>query len=148
MATIYNDLSLISDVQATFAPQNFSSTAAGTAVLVTDIGSNYINAILNVGAVSSFTSLVVKMQASPTTTDGDFVDCDDATFTTVTAAQNVQIIGFQIPKALTTSSNPNIYVRAYATLVGTSCYMAVNVIGCKKMPNPSLSYQNSAPVIN
>ena len=148
MAVIYDDLSLITDIKVTFPPQNFSSTAAGTAVLVTGVGSNMLNALLNVGAVSSFTSLVVKMQASPTTTDGDLVDCDNATFTTVTAAQTSQMISFQIPPALSSSANPNIYVRAYATLVGTSCYMAVNVLGCKRMPNPSLSYQAAPPTIN
>ena len=125
MAGLITDLSqALAPYRDTFPPQSLTATGAGDGILVSSTGSNRLNARLSVGNVTGFTSLAVKMQAS--TDNSTFVDIDGATFTTVTAASGVpEIITFQLPVSTT---NPYIYVRAYATLVGTSVRMAVSIL--------------------
>ena len=146
MANSFNDLTVILDPGVTFRPQSFTSTGAGLTIDARDVGTNLLNARLDVGAVNTFTSLVVKMQAS--TDDSNWDDISGAVFTTVTAANAGETISFQIPQPASVSALPYIYVRAYATLTGTSAVIACNIYGCKRYPSPTLAYQNTAPTIN
>lgn len=126
----------------TFPPQSLTSTGAGNGILVASTGSNRLNARLSVGDVTAFTSLAVKMQAS--TDNVTYDDISGATFTTVTAASGVpEIITFQLPVSTT---DAYIYVRAYATLVGTSVRMAVSILAQVKYDGAA-GWNASAPAI-
>lgn len=127
-------------------PQSFTSTGAGLTVDVSTLGANLINARLAVGAVNTFTSLAVKMQAS--TDDSNWDDISGATFTTVTAANATQVISFQLPTATSATASPYKYVRAYLTLTGTSCLAHVAILGLKHMPNPNSGYTTAPPTLN
>lgn len=127
MSTQFNDLSLLAKPQQTFVPQTFSSTGAGTGVQISTTGSALVNAMLEVGAVNTLTSLIVKIQAS--TDNSAWVDCTDedgnvVVFTTVTTLNHIEWISFQIPTALLATSAPYIYVRMFGTLVGTSVVLS------------------------
>lgn len=136
----------------TFPPQLLSATGAGQAVNVADVGTDRINAYLHVGDATALTSLAVKMQAaiddgSGSPDAGSWVDITDATFTTITTDPSTtgavpEGIVFQLPPALTISTAPYIWVRAYATLVGTSINICVPMIACRKYDQLQ-SYQNS-----
>lgn len=131
----------------TFRPQSFTSTGAGLSVDTATVGTDFLSARLTVGAVNTFTSLVVKMQAS---TDSAFttpVDITNATFTSVTAANTSEVIDFQMPTVASTSASPYRYVRAYATLTGTSALIQCAVLGWHKM-DAADGYTNSAPTVN
>lgn len=141
-----NDLSNALFAGDTFAPQSLTSTGNGTGVDTQTVGANLLNARLVVNDVTAFTSLDVKMQAS--TDNTTFVDITGATFTQVVAASQSQIIAFQLPTAASASTNPYRYVRAVATLVGTSCRMAVAVFGLKHFPNPTTGYLAAPPTLN
>jgi hypothetical protein len=133
--------------QDTLRPQSFTSTGAGLAVDTSTVGTDFLSARLTVGAVNTFTSLAVKMQAS---TDSAFttpVDITNATFTTVTAANTSEVIDFQMPTVASVSASPFLYVRAYATLVGTSALVQCNILGWHKMDSGD-GYTNSAPTVN
>lgn len=146
MATSFNDLTQIALAEPTFRPQSFTSTGAGLTVAVGTVGTNLLNAFLSTGAVASFTSLAVKMQAS--TDDSTWADISGATFTTITAANSKEMISFQLPAAASETALPYIYVRAYATLVGTSILLSCSIWADKRYPSPTLAYQNSPPAIN
>jgi hypothetical protein len=148
MANSFNDLSLVTFKQDTLRPQSFTSTGAGLTVDISTIGTNLVNALLSVGAVNTFTSLAVKMQAS--NDDSNWVDISGATFTTVTAANNLQLISFQVPPPASATAAPYKYVRAYFTLTGTSCLTHCVILGCLRYPNATAtaSSQNSPPAIN
>lgn len=136
----------------TFPPQLFSSTGAGQAVNVANVGTDRINAYLHAGDATALTSLAVKMQAaiddgSGSPSAGSWVDISGATFTTITAdpgtaGVTAKGIVFQLPPALTLSTAPYIWVRAYATLVGTSINICVSLIACRKYDQLQ-SFQNS-----
>lgn len=130
----------------TLRPQSFTSTGAGLTVDVSTCGANLLNARLAVGAVNTFTSLAVKMQAS--TDDSNWDDISGATFTTVTAANATEVISFQLPTATSATASPYKYVRAYFTLTGTSCLTHCAVFGLKHMPNPTSGYSDAPPTIN
>ena len=146
MANSFNDLTQVAYTGVTFRPQVFSSTGAGLTVDADELGTNLLNAMLETGAVSALTSLVVKMQAS--TDDSGWDDIAGAVFTTVTAANAREMISFQLPTAASATDLPYKYVRAYATLTGTSIAISCTIIGNKKYPSPTLAYQNSPGVIN
>lgn len=143
---MFNDLIQAIYTGVTFRPQSFTSTGAGLTVDARYVGTALFNARLDVGAVNTFTSLVVKMQAS--TDDSNWDDITGAVFTTVTAANAGEWISFQLPAPASATALPYIYVRAYATLVGTSAVIAANIYGDKRYPNPTLAYSNSSPTIN
>lgn len=154
MASYFNDLSqVLVPLKDTFPPQLLSATGDGNAIFVGDVGTNLINARLSWGTATALTSLAVKMQASPTGS-GSWVDITDAdgdtvAFTTVTAASGTpQTISFQMPPSLTATSDPYLYVRASATLVGTSIQMAVSLLGCAKFGGGGTGYQNTPPANN
>jgi hypothetical protein len=119
---------------------------------VSDVGTDRINAYLHAGDANSFTSLAVKMQAaiddgSGSPDSGTWVDISGAAFTTLTtdpgtAGVTAEGITFQLPQALTLSTAPYIWVRAYATLVGTSINICVPLIACRKYDQLQ-SFQNS-----
>lgn len=148
MANSFNDLSLIAFKAETLRPQSFTSTGAGLTVDISTVGTNLVNALLSVGAVNTLTSFAVKMQAS--SDDSNWVDITGATFTTVTAANSLQMISFQVPPPLTTSASPYKYVRAYCTLTGTSVLAHIVILGCLRYPNATAtaSSQNAPPTIN
>jgi FlaG/FlaF family flagellin (archaellin) len=141
VANSFQDISqVLTELLPTFPPQSFTSTAAGQSVNVADVGTDRINAQLIVGDANTFTSLAVKMQAAYDDGAGSptgWADIDGATFTTVTTDPGTggavpQTIQFQLPTALSLSTAPYIYVRAYATLVGTSILMCVNLLACRR----------------
>jgi hypothetical protein len=146
LATTFNDLTEILSVTPTFTPQVFATTADGTGVDCAPAGSALINAFIDVGDVSTFTSLAVKMQAS--VDNVTFVDITGATFTTVTAAQTTQMISFQLPTAASASTGPYRYVRATATLTGTSCSLVVLVMFMLRDPHPILGYVSGPQTLN
>lgn len=147
MANSYQDLSQTTlVVKDTFPPQSLTTTGEGNGILVDELGTNRINARLSCGDATGFTSLAVKMQASEDNTNWD--DISGATFTTVTAASgDPEMITFQLPTAESYSASPYKYVRAYATLVGTSIRMAVSLFGCRKFDGAD-GYRNTPPTIN
>jgi hypothetical protein len=110
------------------------------------VGTNRASAILSVGAVSSLTSLDVKLQWS--TDNSSYSDITGAAFTQVTAANQTEVIDFSLPVAASDTAALPIYVRAYSTLVGTSVVMSVNIIGCRKFASTGSSFQNTSPTIN
>lgn len=127
-------------------------TGAGNAVDVSDVGTDRINAQLHVGDASVLTSLAVKMQAAIDDGSGSpdaasWVDISGATFTTVTtdpgtAGAVPETIEFQLPQALTVTAEPYIWVRAYATLVGTNILLCVPLLACRKYDQEA-SFQNT-----
>lgn len=147
MATYFNDLSLASVLGDTIRPQSITGNTNGVAVDLAPFGGNVVNAILSVGAVSSLTSLDVKIQVSPDGS-GSWADVTGAAFTQVTAANNLQIISFQVPRAPTTTAAAYRYARAVCTIVGTSALTHVVLIGLEKMPNPNSGYVTAPPTIN
>ena len=90
-----------------------SGTGGLTAVNTATDGANMVTAILQCVSVSGSGNVTIKIQESNTTTSGDFADLSTpATFTAISAAQDLQIISFKATKQ---------YVRGYATLnSGTS----------------------------
>lgn len=148
MANSFNDLSqVLAELLPTFPPQVLSATGAGQAVNVEEVGMNLINAQLIVGDANSLTSLAVKMQAAlddgsgaadaGTWTDITGLDGTDVTFTTITADPTTtgavpQTIAFKMPEPSSYSTGPYVWVRAYATLVGTDILMAVTLLATRK----------------
>lgn len=132
MANSFQDLSLmLTPLKDTFPPQSLTGTGAGNAVKVTDVGTNRINARLSCGDGTAFTSLAVKMQASMD--NSNWEDIEGATFTTVTTASGTpETIAFQLPRSVDSDDPPYQWVRAHATLVGTSIRMAVSLLACRK----------------
>lgn len=148
MALMFQDLSqIVNPLVPTSPPQLLSGDGNSDAILVTTGANNLVNALLSVGAVNTFTSLVAKVQAS---TDGStgWVDCDDGTFDTVTAANGVfQILPVKLPASLTATSSPYIYLRVNYDITGTSAYVfACFLVGAKY--DGQAAYQNSPPTIN
>ena len=158
MAIAVQDFSqILTRLKPTFDPQNFSSTGAGRAIQVGDVGTNIITAELFLGDANTFTSLVVKFQAA--TDDGtgnpdaatwvDITGLDGsvvafATVTTDPGTDGVvpEMVSFKLPPALTISSKPYIWVRGFATLVGTSIYMCVNLLATRKFDQQN-AYNNA-----
>lgn len=130
----------------TFRPQSFTSTGAGLTVDARYVGTDRMSAILDVGAVNTFTSLAVKMQYS--NDDSNWFDISGATFTTVTAANQTEVIDYVLPAAATLTGAAPIYVRAYATLVGTSALISCNVLGDRKFAATGSSFQASPATVN
>jgi len=122
-----------------------SATGNGTGGNVSVIGTNFCTARLVVGTVTGFTSLDVKLQSSPDNVT--YTDITGATFTQVTAATKSQMIDFQLPTVATATASPPIYVRAVATLVGTSCQMSVTIFGMIDTSGTN-AYSNAPPTIN
>lgn len=146
MANSFNDLTQISFIADTFTPQSLTADGNGIGVDVSSVGTNLLNAILAVGDVTVFTSLAVKMQAS--TDNTTFVDITGATFTTVTAANGLEMISFQLPIAVSATTDPYKYVRAVADITGTSARIHCMIIACKREPNPTLGYVSGPMTIN
>lgn len=146
MANTFQGLAQPSYIAQSCVPVSVSSTGAHTGVLMSAVGTNVASAILSVGAVTSLTSLDVKLQWS--TDNSSFSDITGATFTQVTAANQVQIIDFTLPVAASDTAAAPIYVRAYSALVGTSALMAVNIIGCRQFASSGSSFQNTSPIMN
>lgn len=111
---------------ASSVPAAVTTTANGSAIdLMLAEGGN-ISAILSVGAVSGTSpTLAVKFQESDDGTTG-WVDMDDSTFTTVTAANNLQVRSFQRTKR---------YIRHVLTLGGTtpSFTLSLTTLAQRKM---------------
>lgn len=153
MANSVQDLSqIIVPLPDTIPPQQLTASTPGNAVKVTLVGVDRLNARLAVGAAVGLVSLDVKMQASVDGVTG-WTDINDqgslASFTTVTVANAPpQIIPFQLPAALTATSPGFIYVRALPTLVGTSIYCEVAILGVSKFGAFGVGFQNQPPVIN
>jgi hypothetical protein len=145
-----NDFSHVIESGDTIRPQTITSTTNGVSVDIAPIGANSLSARLAVGAVSGTSpTLDVKMQASPDGSGG-WVDIAGATFTQVTAANQVQIIRFQLPVAPSTTSAAYRYVRAVATVGGTSPSFALNVavLGLRHHPVPASGHLSAPPTIN
>lgn len=150
MATYFNDLSNVLFHEDLIRPQVISSDSQGSAVDVATVGANLLNARLSLGAVSSLTSLVVTIEASPTGS-GSWVTCtkpngDNATLT-LTAANTDTVISFQLPTA-SASADPYRYVRANYDITGTNAAACCTVFGLTHMPNPNSGYTTAPPTIN
>ena len=145
MANMIQGTSNVLTKQITFRPQSFTSTGAGVTCNLYPYGSNQISARLDVGAVNTLTSLAVKIQVS--VDDSTWVDVSGATFTTVTAANAGETIDFFVPMASSTTASPYIYVRAYATLTGTSALISCLIEGSTKM-GATNAWSNSPPTNN
>ena len=150
MATYINDFSHTVVAADTIRPQTLTATANGLPVDVAPIGANGLSARLSAGAVSGTSpTLNVKMQASPDGS-GSWVDIPGAAFTQVTAANQTQTIRFQMPPAPNATAPAYRYVRAVATIGGTSpsFALAVTVFGLRKHPEPLQGAQSAPPDIN
>lgn len=107
--TYLHDLANAGKLAASSYPAAATTSDAGTAADMIDT-ENLVSAIQIVGAVSGTTpTLAGKIQESDD--NSTFTDIAGVTFTTVTAANNLQIISFQRTKR---------YVRYYRTLGGTT----------------------------
>jgi len=147
VANSFNDLSqMLAPLGPTLPPQVLAASGNGLAVDVRKIGMNIINAVLFVGDATALTSLDVKMQASPDGTTG-WVDITGATFTQVTADPGatsvaMQVVPFNLPTVPSSGATPYQFVRAVATLVGTSINVCVGIFGCRKYDGNN-AYQNA-----
>lgn len=100
-------------------PQTATSTANGSSVDMQDTG-ELVTCVLSVGTVSGTSpTLDVKLQDSPD--DSTFTDISGATMTQVTASNKFEVKTF--------GGRVNRYVRAVATIAGTSpsFVLAVNL---------------------
>ncbi|OWK34305.1 hypothetical protein [Fimbriiglobus ruber] len=143
MSTQFNDLSLVAYQAQTIVPQSISGNTNGTAVNMASVGPNVGNMLVSVGAVNTFTSVTVKVQQSADGSTG-WTDITNAVGTAITAANSVQIVPFQ-----NTTGTYN-YVRAVATLVGTSCLISVVMLAEQKI-DQNFGFQNGTaqpPAIN
>jgi hypothetical protein len=150
VATYINDFSHAIVAADTFRPQTLTATTNGLAVDAAAVGGNSLSARLSVGAVSGTSpTLNVKIQASPDGS-GSWVDITGATFTQVTTANQAQTIRFQLPPAASTTAPAYRYVRAVATIGGTSPSFALSVavFGLQHHPQPSQGAQFAPPDIN
>lgn len=137
---------LLVPLKDTFPPQSLTVTGAGNGIDVSKVGTNRITARLSCGDATALTSLDVKMQAS--NDDVTYADISGATFTQVTAGSGVpEAIDFQLPEATSSTAAAYKYVRAYATLVGTSIRMAVSLLANHKYDGQN-AYQAAPPTIN
>ena len=138
-------------LKPTFDPQNLTVSGAGRALDMSPHGANNINARLSIGDAVALTSLDVKMQAAPddgTGSPGSWADIPGAAFTQVTTDPGTnglvdQIITFKMPPPLTLSSSPYIWLRAYATLVGTSILICVTIFASRRYDGNACN--NNAP---
>lgn len=145
-----NDLSNALFHEDVIRPQTISSDSNGSGVDVSSVGGNLITGRVSLGAVSSFTSLVVTFKASAD--NSTFVTCktpagDDATVT-LTAANTDGMVAFQLPTAASASANPYKYVRADWDITGTNCAACGTIFALLHMPNPASGYSDAPPTIN
>jgi len=150
VATYINDFSHAIVAADTFRPQTLTATNNGLAVDAAAMGANALSARLSVGTVAGTTpTLNVKMQASPDGS-GSWVDITGATFTQVTTSNQDQMIRFTVPPAASTTAPAYRYVRAVATIGGTSPAFALSVavFGLRHHPQPSQGAQFAPPDIN
>jgi hypothetical protein len=151
MATYFNDLSNVLFHEDLIRPQTISSDSQGSAVDVATVGANLLTARLSLGAVSSFTSLVVTIEASATGS-GSWVTCttpagSNATLT-LTAANTDTLVSFQLPTAASATADPYRYIRANYDITGTNCAACCSVFGLTHMPNANSGYTTAPPTIN
>lgn len=133
-------------LKPTFPPQLLSATGNGAAIDVTKVGANRITAGLILGNAVALTSLDVKLQAAYDDGAGNptgWVDISGAAFPQVTVnpgtGGNVPVqITFQLPLPLTQATAPYQYVRAVATLVGTSIQICVKFLACRRYDEANL----------
>lgn len=109
-------------------PQVLAAGGAGTGVNTAPTGTNWLTARLCVGAVTTLTTLDIKLQASATL-GGTYTDIPGAAFTTVTVGTRSQMIDFQMPNVVNITDPPFLFVRAFSALVGTSANLHVEVFG-------------------
>jgi len=145
MANMLQDFSANVSFGVTLRPQTFSSTAGGLSVDTSNLGSNLLSCLLNVGAVNTLTSFVCKMQASADNSNWD--DISGATFTSITTLNQQQVINFFMPKASSVSANPYRWVRIYGTLTGTSVDVCAFIVGMQDF-STSTGTSNAPPVLN
>lgn len=138
MANIFLDLASNAKVAAlnTYGTA-VSSTAALTAVDCVDVVGNMMSAMLTTSAVSGSGNVTIKLQESADNVT--FTDITGATFTAVTAANDLQIISFKPVQR---------YVQAYGTLnSGTSVTCQVTLIAQKRVtPTNSGGWSNTTGV--
>jgi hypothetical protein len=130
----------------TLRPQSVTGATNGVAVDASLVGANFLSALLSVGAVSSLTSLDVKIQASADGATG-WTDISGAAFTQVTAANALEVIDFQMPTAASNAAAPYRYVRAVAAIVGTSALAHCVILGCNRYDGAN-AFHNGPPTIN
>lgn len=145
-----NDLKNILFHEDVIRPQSITGDSNGTGVDVSGIGSNLITGRVSLGAVNTFTSLVVTFKASVDNTT--FVTCKttsgaDATVT-LTAASTDGLISFQLPTAASATGDPYKYVRADWDITGTSALTCASIMAMLHMPNPNSGYTTAPPTIN
>jgi hypothetical protein len=151
LANSFNDLSQMLNLSIVplIQPQLISSTGTGPSPGLSQVyvGPNRINAMLLIGAVSSFTSFDCKLQASTDGTTG-WTDVTYGAFNQVTAANQVpQVIPVQLPAPASVTASPYLYLRANYTLVGTSVYVALVLLSGNKFDLINAT-QNTPPVGN
>ena len=146
MANSFQALAQVTFKGDTLRPQSITGATNGVAVDTAAVGTNFLSALLSVGAVNTLTSLDVKIQASPDGSTG-WVDISGATFTQVTAANALQVIDFQLPTAASASTTAYRYVRAVAAITGTSALAHCVVLGCNKYDGTN-AFSNAPPTIN
>jgi hypothetical protein len=151
MATYFNDLSNVLFHEDLIRPQTISSDSQGSAVDVATVGANLLTARVSLGAVSSFTSLAVTIEASPSGS-GSWVTCTtpngDNAIITLTAANTDGLISFQLPTAASATADPYRYIRANYDITGTNCAACCSVFALTHMPNANSGYTTAPPTIN
>lgn len=149
MANFVQGFAALCTAGDTLAPETITATTNGAAVDVGAVGANMQSAVLSVGAVSGTApTLDVKIQASP---DGssNWADVSGATFSQVTTASHVALIDFQLPTVTDPTAAAYRYVRAVATVGGTSPSFALHcvILGSKRYDGANVFY-NAPPAIN
>ena len=100
-----------------------SSTAALTGVDCVDAVGNMMSALLTSSAVSGSGNVTIKIQES--SDDSTYADITGATFTAVSAANDLQLISFPVTKR---------YLRCHGTLnSGTSVTLQVTFLAQRKV---------------
>jgi hypothetical protein len=146
-----NDFSHAIFQQDTLYPQTITANTNGASVDLALVGGNTISASLSVGSVSGTSpTLSVKLQSSAD--NSTWADIPGAVFPTVTAsgANTRQVLQVTLPRPDNTGTAAPRYVRAVATVGGTSPSYVVNceIMGLRKHPQAALGAVNTPPAIN
>lgn len=149
MANYINDFSHVVLAADSIRPQTITANTNGVSVDAAPVGGNSLSARLSVGAVSGTSpTLNVRMQWSAD--NSTWTDIAGATFTQVTAANQAEIIRFALPPAASLTAAAPRWVRAVATVGGTSpsFELVVTVLALLHHPVPAQGHQVAPPAIN
>lgn len=118
---IYDPKSLV-NTRPGINPASYTTAQSGAAI--DTLGFEYALVVLHFGALTDTANLVLKVQDSPTTTSGDFVDITGASYTVIENADDNSV-----KAGLVRLHGKRRYIRAVSTVGNTdACVYSVSVI--------------------